>query len=293
MAAPAARLVGAFGGIESAWPVHGSVLAHDGKVYGVAGRSSFLDGGLFAYALDAATGHVIEERKVRSSHDMDVGTGQRWSENTGTLADILVRHRDGIWMRNRLLFGDPDGSGSTAGGPLHATAGLLDHTGFSRTGWYLGDQPYGDHLVFTRDRVWGARYRKSMSANGGFFMPGKQGFEYFCADRRGSSRGKKGGQGKRPPPPSTWSRRIPVRPLAMALAGSRLLVAGPPDTIDSKDPWAAYDGRRGGVLMVLDAGTGKVVKRIVLDDPPVFGGIAVADGRVFLATRGGTLLCLE
>ncbi|MFO7901371.1 MAG: PQQ-binding-like beta-propeller repeat protein [Pirellulaceae bacterium] len=54
-AAPTNRLVVAHGSLESAWPLNGSVLVRDGKVYAVAGRSSFLDGGLMAYCLDAST----------------------------------------------------------------------------------------------------------------------------------------------------------------------------------------------------------------------------------------------
>ena len=49
-AAPMKRLIGAFGQLESAWPVHGSVLVQDGTVYFVAGRTSQLDGGLHLYA---------------------------------------------------------------------------------------------------------------------------------------------------------------------------------------------------------------------------------------------------
>jgi outer membrane protein assembly factor BamB len=48
------RLV-SYGKLESVWPVHGSVLVNDGIVYCVAGRSTFLDGGLRFYRLDAAT----------------------------------------------------------------------------------------------------------------------------------------------------------------------------------------------------------------------------------------------
>ncbi len=58
------RLVGAFGQLESAWPVNGSVLVKDDTVYFAAGRSSFLDGGIFLYALDPHTGEVKNSRGV-------------------------------------------------------------------------------------------------------------------------------------------------------------------------------------------------------------------------------------
>jgi hypothetical protein len=47
--------------LESAWPVHGSVLVHDGVVYCTAGRSLFLDGGIRFLKLDAMTGRLLGE----------------------------------------------------------------------------------------------------------------------------------------------------------------------------------------------------------------------------------------
>ena len=48
-AAPQERRIMAFGQVESAWPVHGSVLVVDGQLYFVAGRTSYLDGGMTLY----------------------------------------------------------------------------------------------------------------------------------------------------------------------------------------------------------------------------------------------------
>ncbi|MGB2819406.1 MAG: hypothetical protein WBF17_00390, partial [Phycisphaerae bacterium] len=45
--------------VESLWPVQGSVLVQGGLVYFAAGRSSFLDGGIVVYGLDARTGKVL------------------------------------------------------------------------------------------------------------------------------------------------------------------------------------------------------------------------------------------
>jgi outer membrane protein assembly factor BamB len=52
------RLIGAFGQLESAWPVHGGVLVQNGTAYFAAGRSSQLDGGIYLYGVDAATGEL-------------------------------------------------------------------------------------------------------------------------------------------------------------------------------------------------------------------------------------------
>ncbi len=46
-AAPEDRWIQDRGRLRSAWPVHGSVLFQDGLLYVSAGRSSYLDGGIF------------------------------------------------------------------------------------------------------------------------------------------------------------------------------------------------------------------------------------------------------
>ncbi len=52
--------------VESLWPVFGSVLVQNGLVYCCAGRNSYLDEGLFLYALDPATGKVVHRRRFKS-----------------------------------------------------------------------------------------------------------------------------------------------------------------------------------------------------------------------------------
>ena len=47
-AASQQRRIVSYGQLESAWPVHGSVLVQNGEVFAVAGRSSYLDGGFVA-----------------------------------------------------------------------------------------------------------------------------------------------------------------------------------------------------------------------------------------------------
>ena len=58
------RLIGVYGQLESAWPICGAVLVQDDKVYAAAGRSSFLDGGIFIYCLDPATGKLLNSSSV-------------------------------------------------------------------------------------------------------------------------------------------------------------------------------------------------------------------------------------
>ena len=52
-AAPADRRLMAYGRLESVWPVHGNVLVMNDRVYTVAGRNMYTDGGLRFLILDA------------------------------------------------------------------------------------------------------------------------------------------------------------------------------------------------------------------------------------------------
>ncbi len=60
-AAPTDRKLMSYGQLESVWPLAGSVLIQDGKLYCVAGRSMFLDGGLRMVILNPETGELVSE----------------------------------------------------------------------------------------------------------------------------------------------------------------------------------------------------------------------------------------
>lgn len=64
LAAPLDRLSISDDRLASVWPVHSSVLYQDGLIYAMAGRNSFLDGGLRLYALDPADGTVRHHVQV-------------------------------------------------------------------------------------------------------------------------------------------------------------------------------------------------------------------------------------
>ena len=81
--------------------------------------------------------------------------------------------------------------------------------------------------------------------------------------------------------------------LAVLLAGcgegiaSRSAQAG-----EAEDPLAAFEGRRGAVLLRFDANDGRRLEQYELDSPPVFDGLSAAAGRLFLANTSGQVLSL-
>lgn len=144
-AAPARRWIGAFDQIESAWPVSGSVIVQEGRVYCAAGRSTFLDGGISLYALDATTGEPIVSRVLQTEQgqeNKDAFHTHHISEGGNT--DLLVCSGDTLHM-GRFQFDaelnsipveetEPYGQAS-AGLHLASNSGLLDATEHNRSHW--------------------------------------------------------------------------------------------------------------------------------------------------------------
>ena len=105
-AAPEERWIVAFGQVESAWPVHGSVLVQDDVLHCTAGRSSYLDGGVYLYRLDPRTGRKLTESCIYS---LDPETGEQKAmdvhgmEMAGGLPDILSSDGKFVFMRHMRL----------------------------------------------------------------------------------------------------------------------------------------------------------------------------------------------
>jgi outer membrane protein assembly factor BamB len=90
-----------------------------------------------------------------------------------------------------------------------------------------------------------------------------------------------------------WQQYVPVRIEAMTLTRDALLAAGTPDVLDPADPLGALEGRRGGVLLVIDPVTGQRRFEKELGSPPLFDGMSAAGRRIFLVTRDGKLSSWE
>ena len=187
-AAPEDRRLMAYEQLESVWPVHGSVLLKGGKVYFVAGRSNFLDGGLRWFALDALTGKKLVEEII---DETEPGKGNNIQDRIQILQmpvglpDILSSDEKFIYMKSQKFddvgkrydlgphTGDFAGQGSQQGGDtahLFCPTGFLDDTWFHRSYWVYGRSFAGGHagyyqagkfapsgrlLVFDKDKVYG------------------------------------------------------------------------------------------------------------------------------------------
>jgi len=149
-AAPADLRLTSFEQLESAWPVHGSVLVQDGVLYCVAGRSMFLDGGLHLLRLDPETGRKISENIL---DDRDPHTGENLQVHVKglnmppALADILSSDGKYLYMRTqrfdlngiRRYIAPTDVTDQLGEGRhLFCSTGMLDDTWFHRSYWIFG-----------------------------------------------------------------------------------------------------------------------------------------------------------
>lgn len=85
LAAPAQRQLVSNGQPESAWPVFGTVVIHQGLAWFCAGRSTQLDGGLHWYAVEPAAGKVVQSGVLFSKEDWRDPTAKGNSYSRSTL----------------------------------------------------------------------------------------------------------------------------------------------------------------------------------------------------------------
>lgn len=106
-----------------------------------------------------------------------------------------------------------------------------------------------------------------------------------------------------------WNAHSPVFARAMCMAKDTVFVSGPPDEIDEeyafermskKDPAvykelaeqdAALSGERGGSLLAVNTAKGEIGGEVKLESPPVWDGMAIAQGRLYVASQDGKVRC--
>ncbi len=345
LAAPADCRIAGFEQIESVWPVHGSVLVRDGVAYFTAGRSTYLDGGIRVWGLDAVTGKVLHQANLAGPFP-DVKKGRDFAFYLpGANSDVLVSEGDSLYMRQKRLTpalrevespvlsskGEQD-----VGLHVFSTAGLLDGSWYNRTFWMyskrwpgfqLANQApkSGQLLVIDDEKTFGVKvfYRRNVHST--MFFPAKEGYLLF-ADKNTTEPQIVGEEGARTPvawlpqshiprdgnpgldslafgvdkfigytraEPPLWTTWLPVRIRAMVKAREVLFVAGTPDELDPKDPYAAIEGRRGARLVTVSANKGEKLAEQSIEAAPVFDGLIAAAGRLYLAGEDGSLSCFH
>jgi outer membrane protein assembly factor BamB len=202
-AAPDQRRLVSFEQLESVWPVQGSVLVQDDVVYFAAGRSSFLDRGIFVYGLDARTGKVLHHHHLEGPWpDIKKDVGRPFAME-GALPDLFVSDGKDLYMQrikfdtklNRLETKRESPLGELDMGANHlvATGGFLDDTGFDRLYWMYSRRwpgfyfsqhapKSGQLVVFDDSTTYAVKYFYRRYQWSPLFFPGEQGYLLFADD---------------------------------------------------------------------------------------------------------------
>jgi len=287
--------------LESLWPIHGSVLLVNGTVYFCAGHTSYLDGGLRLYGLNAGTGAVRCSTTLSSEG----------AAKDGTLPDILISDGRNITMRQKRY----DLSLQASGGPRAATivtnTGLLEDCWGHRWNWQLGAaDTFGKLLVFDEAMAYGVqtyytflKHDKSMqpATHTGHlhqkyarYTPAQFpiGTRLFARQNTKQTTQQAGRKQRRTLDANRhkWNEKTLVQFRAMVLAGDVLFGAGWKDSAKmfEKNPYSEHDS----VLTVISAADGERLKEYPLKAEPVFDGLAAAYGKLYLALNDGTVLCM-
>jgi len=311
-AAPEDRRTVAFGQLESVWPVVGSVSVVGNTLYCVAGRSSYLDGGMVLCRLDLTTGREIGRTSLYSR---DPETGEQPDslledvELPGALPDILVVEGESLFLRDKQF--DLQGREKVADYKphLYSSGGLLNPEWWHRTIWIWGERAFG------RASGWAiaGRFRPSgrlLTTDG----PLVYGYKFidrrprgrrttrtkhvlFCANKKVVKvdrrlKNNNAAVTKHMTPDKVvahWSKGLDFAVRAMVKAGEFIVAAGPTDAkeIPFDDP------EHPATLAVFSAKTGEILSTMSIPSQPVFDGMAAANGGIYLATKDGSLRCFR
>jgi hypothetical protein len=187
-------------------------------------------------------------------------------------------------------------------------------------GWPVSGNrvPAGRLLVLDGSDVYGFGRLNQYHRNGSHVGLGRMRYLLYAyaggAKTGGSAKSPQAQRrGKRPPAAAKvkcrWSQRLPLLGRAMVLSGKTIFVAGPPDVVPPagekfshpyhvtsgkalREQEAALSGRRGGLLWAVSTADGKKLAEYKLDSPPMFDGLAAANGRLYMSTQAGKVLCL-
>jgi hypothetical protein len=290
----------------------------DGVAYVAAGRSSFLDGGVFLYGLNPATGEVLHQARVQGPWpDVETETGRPF-DMEGTKGDVLVTDGNQLFLY-QMAFDKQlndvtaprasDLGDRKAGRHLIATGGFLEDVWYDRTFWsysdrwpgfyYANDAPKaGQILVFDDETTYGLHVFTERLRLSPAFTPGGEGYDLFADDNDNepvlaeTSIDREKGPGFSRAAPPVWSKHVPLRALAMVLAGDKLFMAGPPDVMPADDPYASFEGRLGAQLWAVSTSDGQKLAEYELDTLPRFDGMIAAGGRLYCSMADGSVLCM-
>ncbi|MBF0197623.1 MAG: PQQ-binding-like beta-propeller repeat protein [Planctomycetes bacterium] len=304
--------------LESKWPIHGSVLINDGTVYGVAGRSMFLDGGIHFFALDALSGTLISTRVMNDQNPdskKPIQTTLMDCNMPVANPDILTSDGKNIYMKSQIM----DFTGKrkdirpsavhlknqyTEEAHLFCGGDFLDDSAFHRVHWIYGRTyqgrasanhfapryaPAGKILCFDKNRVYGFGRKQKFNT-----WTRELEYQIFSANK---NKGKKGQKftNRKPKVIYAWQQNDPALfGRALCITEQDLFIAGVPTfgNEGGEESLAKWQGKAGGIFQRYHKREGKLLDEQKLTSPPVFDGMITAYGKIYIALKDGSVLCL-
>jgi outer membrane protein assembly factor BamB len=315
---PEKRLVSARGQLESAWPVSGSVMVHEGVAYFAAGRQTFIDGGIVLYGLDPLTGKV--RYRQQASGPFDERGMPRIRRLTGIpqiegfKSGIFSTENGLLYLRQQAFRPDltPVSMEEITKDHLVASAGFLDETPQHRTYWSIDTDlrygpawgtdtpgPQGDIVAVDGDEFY--EIRGYLPGRHGQLQP-SGGYTLYSGARSATAwrtprKGKPVELGTVVPLSRNWAKRwstqIPLSGNALIVAGDTVLAAGVPmeAAFGDAELSGSFAGQQGGRVWAARKKDGQKIASRDLPSPPVWDGLAVAHGNCIIALKDGTVLC--
>jgi outer membrane protein assembly factor BamB len=360
--APSPRKMGSYGQLESVWPISGSVLIQGGKLYCVAGRSMFLDGGLRMLILDPMTGELIDENVMDNrvpGTDKELPELMMGKHMPVTMPDILSSDGNHIYMKSQTFSLDGKRTRIKPQRPdtqydeevhLFSPISFLDDAWHQRTYMIYGRAagegwaefqfppkrvPCGRILCIDENNAYSYGRDPELVCNTSVS-------EYRLFSAKKEPKRKVGipklegdwEEGQYPVSKEdelasnsvdwhklaqnpadklsaldyNWIEEEPdVMAKAMVLANDHLFIAGPRDVADEKALWGLSNeegfkavmhqqadwlkGRNGGVMQVFSKKNGKKLAEMELDQLPAFDGLVAAEGKLYMTTVNGSIIC--
>ena len=318
LAAPSERYMVAFDGVESTWPLPGSVMVKDGVAVVAAGYHPETNGGIVAYGLDPHTGRMFWKTPV--AHDRKPGplggkvpddgiTTRAYGYNANTVVNDLLT-TDGTWVAMKGLCFDPRTgkigktvvAGKNAAGraamnrvsPLTTTLSFGMPPRTATRSWKTTAAPAGRGAWSLR--VAGDDPKKPKVDVGGEMIA-------FNAERVACNRvgdlelGVWDRTSGKPsvahynshvtadvsPPKELMQNLRTASPKALILAGDKVLLA--------VNRPAAGGQPRHGVVYLYAAKDAAPLDKLALDAPVIQTGLAASNGHLYVSLEDGTLAC--